>query len=176
MKKIHVTGTLGKYIDWARVPDRLLVEASQRGQIVHAACGAFALGGYVKALPAAYAGYFTSFKRWYRANVKRCILAERTFVSREFGFTGRPDLVVELINGQNALVDLKTPIAESKVWAVQLSAYWYLLDKAGFQIDIAFSLRLRKRGTEALATPYKDWLSDFDIYLSALNAHRALVC
>jgi len=175
MKILHVTEVLGKYIDWGRIPDRILFNACQRGQVIHAACGVFALGGYVAPLPDNYAGYFYSFRRWKNQNVSRVIMAEKTLVDPVFGFTGRPDLVVELINGLVLLVDLKTPIAESKTWRVQLAAYWYLLDKAGVKVNSAASLRVKPNGAEAVAARYDDWLADFDIFLSALNAHRALV-
>jgi predicted RecB family nuclease len=177
MKILHVTEILGKYIDWSRIPDLRLYEACQRGQIVHAACGVSALGGYVAPLPEAYAGYYKSFRRWFDHNVARVIMAEQTLVDSNLGFTGRPDLVVELINGLILLVDLKTPIAESKTWRIQLAAYWYLLDRAGTEVKIqaSASLRLRANGAEAVAVRYDDWLADFDIFLSALNAHRALI-
>lgn len=175
MKILHVTEVLGKYVDFSRVPDFRLFEASQRGRIVHAACGAFALGGYIRPLPDAYAGYFKSFKRWFKNNVKFAVIVERTFVDDALGFTGRPDMVVELINGLYLLVDLKTPIAESRTWAVQLAAYWYLLDKAGVPVNAAASLRLKPNGAEAVAVRYDDWKPDFNIFLSALNAHRALI-
>ena len=176
MKLLHVTEVLGKYVNWSRIPDRRLYEACQRGQIVHAACGASALGGYVAPLPDAYAGYFKSFRRWFDHNVKRVLMAEQTLTNGNFCFTGRPDLVVELINGLVLLVDLKTPLAESKTWRVQLAAYWYLLDKPKIiTVDSSASLRLKPNGAEAVAVRYDDWLADFDIFLSALNAHRALV-
>ena len=178
MKLLHVTEVLGKYVDWSRIPDLHLYEACQRGQIVHAACGVSALGGYVAPLPEAYAGYYKSFRRWFDHNVARVIMAEQTLVDSNFGFTGRPDLVVELINGLILLVDLKTPIAESKTWRVQLAAYLYLLNKhfdTGKLVVNSASLRLRANGAEAIAVRYDDWLADFDIFLSALNAHRALI-
>ena len=176
MKIYHVTEILGKYVDWSRIPDLRLYEACQRGQIVHAACGVSALGGYVAPLPDVYAGYFKSFRRWFDANVARVIMAEQTLVDSNLGFTGRPDLVVELINGLILLVDLKTPIAESKTWRFQLAAYWYLLDKPKIiKVDASASLRVRANGAEAVAVRYDDWLADFVIFLSALNAHRALI-
>jgi len=176
MRFLHVTEVLGKYIDFSRIPDLRLYEACQRGQIVHAACGATALGGYVAPLPDRFAGYLESFKRWFTNNVRRVLMVEQTLVCESFGFTGRPDMVVELINGLVLLVDLKTPLVESKTWAVQLAAYWYLLDKPKIiNVDSSASLRVRPNGAEAVAVRYDDWLADFDIFLSALNAHRALI-
>lgn len=175
MRLLHVTEVLAKYIDFSRVPDLRLYEACQRGKMVHSACTAFALGAWVRPLPDAYKGYFESFSRWFSHNVIRVIFAEQTFFNSALGFTGRPDLVVELINGLLLLIDLKTPIAESKTWRVQLAAYCYLMDQAGVKINASASLRLRANGAEAIAVRYDDWLNDFNIFLSALNAHRALI-
>jgi len=175
MKNYHVTEVLGKYINWSKIPDLRLFEACQRGQIVHTACGALALGAWVRALPEEYSGYVKSFERWFNNNVKRVVIVEQTFVSKSLGFSGRPDMVVELINGLLLLVDLKTPIAESKTWKFQLAAYQYLLHEAGIKTPAAASLRLRANGSEAIAVRYDDWLNDFNIFLSALNAHRSLI-
>jgi len=175
MKIYHVTEVLGKYVDWSKIPDLRLFEACQRGQIVHAACGALALGAWVRALPEAYSGYVKSFERWFKNNVKRVVIVEQTFVSKSLGFSGRPDMVVELINGLLLLVDLKTPIAESKTFKFQLAAYMYLLNQGGIYPQGAASLRLKAKGSEAIAVRYDDWQNDFNIFLSALNAHRSLI-
>ena len=175
MKILHVTEILGKYVDFSRVPDQALFMASQRGQIVHRVCGAYAVGAYVAGLPDHLVGYFKSFKRWFDANVKAVVLVEKTMVDPTLGFTGRPDLVVELFNGLDLLTDLKTPIAESKTWGVQLSAYWHLCNRYGIRLDGAASLRLKPNGGEAIATRYDNSANDFNVFLSALNAHRYLI-
>lgn len=175
MKIYHVTEILAKYVDFSRVPDLRLYEATQRGRIVHAACVAFALGAFVKPLPAAFSGYFQSFVDWFDINVVQVVLAEQTFLNEGFGFTGRPDLLVKLIGGEYVIVDLKTPVAVSGTWQFQLAAYWYLLDSEAYKIDYAASLRLRPNGGRALATTYSNWKTDFNIFLNALNAHRGII-
>lgn len=175
MKILHVTEILGKYVDFSRVADQVLFEASQRGQIIHRCCGAYALGGYVAPLPDHLAGYFKSFCRWFDANVKRVVLVEKTMVDETLGFTGRPDLVVELFTGHILLIDIKTPAAVNKAWRVQLAAYTYLLNQIYIKVDGAASIRLKSSGGEAVANRYDDWLADFNVFLSALNAHRFLI-
>ena len=175
MRIFHVTEILGKYVDFSRIPDQVLFEACQRGQIVHSACSALALGAWVRPLPPTYSGYFESFERWFNNNVKRVVIVEKTFVNETLGYTGRPDLVVELINGLFLLVDIKTPIAEGKTWKVQLAAYNYLLNQVGIFPQSSASLRLKPNGAEAIAVRYDDWIYDFNIFLSALNAHRSLI-
>jgi len=175
MNIYHVTEILRKYVDFSRVPDLRLYEASQRGSIVHRACAAFCSGAYVAPLGEAYQGYFVSFQRWFDAYVKKVVLVEKTFIDSVWGFTGTLDLFCEMSNGVRALIDIKTPIAESHAWRVQLSAYRHLLESNGIETNASIALRLKKDGSEAIATRYPKWKDDFKVFLFALNAHRALI-
>jgi predicted RecB family nuclease len=91
------------------------------------------------------------------------------------GFTGRLDLLLKLNSDLVALVDIKTPVTESPLWKVQLSAYRYLLQEAGIKVDTAIALQPRRNGTQAKAYRWDEWQDHFAVFLSALNAHRNLV-
>ena len=174
MKIYSVTEVLGKYIDWGKISDYVLAAACLRGTDTHFACHSYVKLGYVLNLPENCKGYLKSFTDWYDANVKKCILAEKRFHDSVLGFTGRPDFVFELDNGEIVLTDIKTPLAESPTWKCQLAAYEHLVDKiGGLEVDDIMSLRLHPKGGPARGKRYKgSRAAAFNAFLSALNAHR----
>jgi len=176
MKIYSVTEVLGKYFDWSKIPDQVLAEACTRGSLVHSACAARALGGYVGRLPGMYAGYYESFCTWHANNVKATVFCEHRITCEKFGFTGQMDFVFLLNSNEFALVDVKTPIALGKSWKCQLAAYEYLLGTKDFEVDSIMSLRLKMSGGAALGERYDgERVSSFNVFLSALNAHRSLI-
>ena len=178
MKIYHVTEVLGKYVDFTRIPDQIMYEACQRGKLVHSAAAALALGTWHKPLPDLYEGYFQSFKRWYHHHVEEAILVEHRLTDSVLGYTGQLDLLALLINGQFALVDLKTPITESKTWKVQLATYKHLAEEEGHRVDYGLVVQPKASGAEAKAIPYMPdsmaAVGDFSVFLCALTAHRNL--
>ena len=176
MKIYSVTEVLGKYFDWSKIPDQILAKACRRGSIVHSACAARALGGYVGRVPELYSGYLHSFDEWFESNVFKTILCEHRITCNRLGFTGQLDFVFELISGELALVDIKTPAVHGSSWACQLAAYDYLLKLEGITVDCMLSLRLKLRGGAALGQRYEgNRANDFNVFLSALNSHRNLI-
>jgi hypothetical protein len=176
MKIYSVTTVLGKYFDWSKIPDQILAEACTRGSLVHSACAARALGGYVGRLPGLYAGYYKSFCNWYENNVKATIFCEHRITCEKLGFTGQLDFVFLLNTSETALVDIKTPVSLGKTWKCQLSAYSHLLETVDFSVDALMSLRLRMSGGAALGDRYEgERVSSFNVFKSALNAHRNLI-
>ena len=103
MEIYSVTTVLGKYFDWSKIPDQVLAEACKRGSLVHSACAARALGGYVGRLPGMYAGYYESFCTWHENNVRETILCEHRIVCEKLGFTGQLDFVFVLKNNNYRL-------------------------------------------------------------------------
>ena len=177
MKIFHVTEVLGKYFDWSLIPDQLLAEACTRGNVVHITCGAYALGAHLtKIQNPAYRGFIESFIRWFDDNVAEVVAVEQAFINLVLGYTGRLDFLFRLNSGELALVDIKTPAALSKTWRCQLAAYNALLTNAKVTADAIMSLRLKANGGPALGNRFEgNILQDYNVFLSALNAHRALI-
>ena len=174
MKIYSVTEVLGKYIDWGKISDYVLAAACLRGTDTHFACHSYVKLGYAIKLPTDCIGYYESFVNWYHGCVFKTILSETRFTDPNLGFTGRPDFVFELDNGEIVLTDIKTPLAESPTWKCQLAAYEHLVDKiGGLEVDDIMSLRLHPEGGPAKGKRYKgSRAAAFNAFLSALNAHR----
>ena len=176
MKIYHVTEVLSKYMDWSMIPDQLLAHACKRGSWVHAACEAVALGYYVERKRFDnYGEYVKSFQRWFDITVKDVLAVEKKITCNALGFEGRLDFLLVFNTGERVLVDIKTPVALQKTWACQLSAYEYLASAEGEKVDAVMSLRLKADGGAALGKRYLNSTEDFNIFLSALNAHRSLM-
>ena len=81
-----------------------------------------------------------------------------------------------LYSAELVLLDVKTPAGLGKTWGCQVSAYDYLLRQKEIEVDSLMSLRLRMDGGAALGQRYEgNRLNDFNVFLSALNAHRNLI-
>jgi hypothetical protein len=169
----RVTEVISDYSDFSMVPPDVLNMASERGTAVHALCAAYAKGIYTP-VPEPYGGYLNSFMSWFDSEVYRVIDLERRFTHKAFGFTGQPDLIVVLYNGEIVLIDLKTPVTKYKTWKAQLAAYLRLARAEYPGIKKAGSLRLNPDGKTATM----DWLEPkeelvaFNAFLSKLNADR----
>jgi hypothetical protein len=166
------TEVLGKYVDWHRIPDKILAQAIRRGNSVHTACGGYALGGYVAPLPLQYQGYFDSFKLWYDQFVERTIEVEKRYTCHLYKYTGQLDIISFLKSKRFALIDIKTPVTESKTWRIQLASYRHLLQSNDIEVDESMILQPKASGKIARAYKYDDWEMDFNIFIGALNAHR----
>ena len=170
MKLISVTTVLSPFNDFSQVPPERLAAAAQRGTEVHQTCAAYAKGlpvfetsGYL---------YFQSFKNWFDKYVKRALFVEAEFSDPSvYGIIGHVDLVAELVDGRIVVVDYKTPVAESKSWALQISAYCHLVEPVVGKCD-GMALMLSGEGKPAKAIAYKYQASDFAVFISALTVWR----
>jgi predicted transglutaminase-like protease len=81
-----------------------------------------------------------------------------------------------MMDGQYALLDLKTPLAGSRTWFAQIAAYKRAAIENGYKVDNAGTIQADPNG----GTARVKWLSDtkenelmaFNAFLGALNAHR----
>ena len=166
-----VTEVIGPWVDWSKIPPGTLQAAQERGTAVHELCANYARGLW-SPVPEEYAGYFESFLYWFNSSVMEVILVEERLFAQGAGFCGQIDLLIESKNGEAQLIDLKTPLALSKSWRVQLAAYQELCEKNGHHPDRIGSLRLNKEG----GIPRMDWFeggsADLNIFMSALNCWR----
>lgn len=151
-----VTQVISPFVDFSQIKADVLEAACKRGTAVHDVCSRIALGEFVIGIEPAYDGYIRSFEKWFFTQVKEVILAERRLYDEGLCFHGKPDLIVRLVDGRLALVDLKTPIAHQKSWAMQLGAYTRLADVNGYHVDVAGTLRLDPTGK----TPKMKWYED----------------
>ena len=172
MKLYGVTHVLGKFIDFGSIPDQVLYKAAQRGGGVHRGCAAFVLGAW-SPKNVDYQGYVDSFKGWYNLYVDKVLMVEQHFVDEHFGFQGRVDFVFKLVTGFVALVDIKTPVTESRTWKCQLAAYKTLIESnTDVVINKCLALQLKAGGQPPLAFPYEYYHDDFAVFI----IHHTLLC
>ena len=168
MKLISVTTVLSPFNDFSAVPPERLAAAAQRGTEVHQACAAYAKGLPVFQL----SNYFDSFRTWFDKYVKRALFVEAEFSDPSvYGIIGHVDLVAELVDSRIVVVDYKTPVAESKTWPLQVSAYCHLVEPLVGKCD-GMALMLSGEGKPAKAIAYKYQASDFAVFISALTVWR----
>jgi len=110
-------------------------------------------------------GYVTSFKKWLP---KQFIPRPDRFYCDEFRLTGECDAIYKE-NGGLVLVDIKTPIKESKTWRLQGSAYSYLAKKAGYDIKRIEFIKLDKNGSAPQVYVYEE---DMTLFLKCLEIYR----
>lgn len=185
MKYFSVTQILRPFIDFSKVPPGALAYAADRGTRVHHIClNLYACGMPTLNVPDDCKGFFESFKNWFDDYVAEVFFIEKEFIEKRFCYVGHVDLVCLLRDGRIVIVDLKTPAAESKSWALQLAAYRIAVNHH-FRVDYnkkpaitvpakngCMSLRLRKNGKRAVASVYQYSEDDFALFLSALNVYR----
>lgn len=172
-----VTQTMGPWTDkvLAKIPEALLDRAAKRGTAVHDYCGRIALGEWVVGIPTEHQGYVTSFNLWFDSQVAEVILVETRLYDEILMFHGRPDLIVRLVDGRIALVDLKTPVQHQRAWAVQLAAYNRLADVNGYRVDCSGTLRLDNGGRTPTMKWYTEGKRPFVTFQSALNVHHYMM-
>jgi hypothetical protein len=167
-----VTSVISPWVDFSHVPPDRLELASERGTRVHTACAAFAMGFPPGGLQEGDRGYLQSYERWFFATVKKVILVEERLVHTALGYHGQIDLFVEAYSGEFLLPDLKTPLAKSKGWRVQMAGYRELCIVNGYKVDRVGSLRLSPEGKPPKMDWYEEGAQDFTVFLSCLNATR----
>lgn len=97
-----------------------------------------------------------AYRSWLNANVHRVIAAEPRVASKTHGVAGSIDLVAEMIDGQNAILDLKTGSMVPDTTPLQCSAYGrLLLEQDGIQTTRRIAIHLpRKNPGELTAIEY----------------------
>jgi hypothetical protein len=179
IKRPHVTQVLWSWQNFSGISPDVLEAAADRGVRVHALCAAIAKGLWLPEVPEDCQGFVSSFENWFKKAVQEVVMVEQELHDPVHRFTGTPDLIC-LIKGDKkhlTLVDIKTPLAESKTWRLQLSAYKWLAVRNNhlfpLPIERIISLRLSKEGKAAKVLEYSKTANhDFAIFLSCLTAWR----
>lgn len=173
-----VTEVIAPWVDFSGIPAAVLNHASERGTEVHRVClDLYAQGLPVVGIDAEARGYFESFRLWFDKRVEEVLLTEVRLFDDAHGYSGQMDLLIKIkqaYGGEVWMVDLKTPLAQSKSWRVQLAAYRALLiSQKGITPDHCGSLRLDPNGGAARVDWYEGSADgDFNVFLSCLNAYR----
>jgi len=177
LQPIHCTEVLSKYGNYGLVPSDVLCAAQDRGKAVHKICSSIALGLPIFVEPdETIAGYVKSFTQWYKTAVDEVVLAETELVSQRWKVICTPDLIVRLRSDPAlAIVDLKTPVSESRLWRAQLAMYMCCALELGFDVRRYLAVRLDRDGKFPKVTEYTTYKRDLLAYLHALAAHRYFV-
>lgn len=173
MRYPSVTQIISPWADFSMIKPEVLERATARGTQVHQICSAIALGLWVPSVPEECQGYVDSFKRWFEL-VEEVIICEKELINTDLGFKGHPDIVVRYKGEKHVrVVDLKTPLANQKIWRVQIAAYNNLVESCErSDIDKSGTLRLSPDGKLPIYNQYRNLLEDFNIFLSAFNCWR----
>ena len=148
--------------------------AANHGIWVHAACEAVARGECVDdpvLLP-----YVEPYSSWLNANVHRVLAAEPQVASRTHGVAGSIDLVAEMIDGQNAIIDLKTGSTVPDTTPIQTSAYGrLLLEQDGVETTRRIAIHLPRKSPGELTVieyPAETEPEDWRVFLCCLILYR----
>jgi hypothetical protein len=170
-----VTDILSPYVDkrWFKEIHRV------RGSEVHRVVTCKLVKSWAKPINPAWKGYVVSILRWCQENIKRVIMVETRFVDDLYKYTGKLDLVAELLDGRIGLGDFKTSVAAGKTWPLQTAGYKLLYEKNSPdlpKIDIRFGVRGREDGSKpALVNWYEDHQADETSFLYANHLYHNLM-
>lgn len=176
LKMLRVTSIIAPYNDFSHVPPDRLEAAALRGTGVHQYLNAY-LNDLFLPKPEGAEGYCDSGSRWIDLNVKRVISAEREYRDEVLGYYGHPDAVLELTTGKIWIPDWKSPLIESKSWALQIAGGYHHLICAAHRYKpenvIPGALMLDPKGGTAHMKRYdreQDYY--FAIFIGLLNAAK----
>lgn len=167
-----VSQIISPYKSFAGIPEAVMAAASERGTAVHDACFCLAKGQYPGPLDQVVLGHYNSFQRWFDSQVQDVILVEQRLVHPAYLYHGEPDLIVKLKTGKIALIDIKTPVMPTKVWAAQVAGYRILASAHKIKIDLAGWIQTDREGGVPRVTLAKSGLEDITIFLQMLNIER----
>lgn len=163
----RVTSCLSFASGMDKIPPEVLQRACDRGTVVHSA-----IDGIIKRLgdfsEPEHKGYIDSFKLW--AADKMLLPAPHRFYDDELMITGEIDCYILKDVWSNTIFDFKTSARESKMWALQGSAYKYLASKAmDIDIDKCVFVKLDKNGLYPVIYEYE---YNFSMFKSYLDVYR----
>jgi hypothetical protein len=167
-----VTQTISPFVDFSKIPPAMLEHAAIRGTRVHNICFAHTKGLWAPIEPDII-GYVDSFRRWFDHVVREVYFIEERLVDDVFGFHGEPDMLVLSKHWEVMLVDVKTPLAKSKSWRLQMAGYKRLVEISSYpNPQKVGSLRLSPDGKTPHMDFYDDSAQDLNLFLQALQLHK----
>ena len=173
---LRVTECLSKYNDFSKIDPLILHNACERGTKVHNYCFLYAKQEYFpEPDDNNIAGFVESFAQFFDEMVEDVIELEKRYYDKDFKITGAIDAVVRLRGSDvPVIIDYKTPVAESKTWKMQLSAYKWLYDNdlnTKEKSKRRIALMLKKDGSFPKIIEYTS-PQDWELYKAALSLHR----
>lgn len=163
---IRVTKVLEPYSGLGKVNPDIIKNAAERGSRVHEICDAIIENLGILDMEPNLEGYISSFEQW-RKN-KLFIPKPERFYCYKHMITGECDSIY-IDNGDLVLVDYKTPLRESKTWALQCSAYGYLARQSGYEIKRVEIVKLSKEGKYPTIYQYEE---NLDMFLKCLEVYK----
>jgi len=172
---LRVTEVMKPFIDFSKIPPKVLKHACDRGTKVHRLAELYAKDEYFPEPEPELSGYVDSFKMWFDEMVEEVVSLEVRLYDNTLMITGAIDLVAKLKGSDGpVIVDYKTPANASKSWALQLSAYQnlYNIQKDNKEkVNRRIALQLMKDGKYPKIHEYTN-PKDFEIYKGILQAVR----
>lgn len=162
----RVSQVLYPFSGLTKIDPSILKNAADRGTRVHELCDSLMSNFGIFEMEPDLSGYIESFKKYF--NDKNFIDKPPRFYCDEHKITGECDALYKTEDGL-VLVDLKTPVRESKTWRLQGSAYSYLAKKAGYSVSRIEFVRLCKKGKEPEIFIYEE---NFPKFLQYLQVYR----
>lgn len=162
----RVTEVLSIFSGLNKINPDVLRNAADRGTLVHKIIESIEEGFGKEDVPDIAIGYIYSYEKW--ATGKDFLLAPKRFYDDELMITGLVDSIYK--DGEHlVLVDYKTPVRESKTWAMQASAYSFMCKKNGYNISRIEFVKLDKTGKEPKIYTY---VEDMQMFHKILECYR----
>lgn len=183
---LRVTEILKPFAGYGHIPQDILDNAAARGTMVHQYCNAIVQGfpdietvildetdpfyeDKKKRLDQAKL-YVNSFRKW--EPEKKTIFFPSRFNDTDLGITGECDGLWKDKEMGWILFDLKTSCKEGKTWPLQIAAYRYLAEKAGYKIDNQIAIHLFKNEKKPGIYEY-EYERNLDLFFACLKAYKA---
>jgi hypothetical protein len=163
----RVTDVLYPFSGLDQIDPDILKRAADRGTFIHKVCESIIQCMPYPEVPSSWVGYIDSFKIWYEG--KNFLNNPGRFFCDDLMLTGECDGIYINNDKERVLFDLKTPLKESKTWALQGSAYHYLANKNSCQVDKIEFVKLSKDGKAPKIYQYEP---NFELYRKCLDVFR----
>lgn len=163
----RVTEVLYPFSGLKDVNADLVQHAAERGTKVHKICESIVLGLGEWEVDEETRPYVESFKLWWHQGHNVVAIEER-FYDDEYMLTGAVDLILRT-EECDIILDIKTSYKPSKTWLLQGSAYAYMANKAGYNIQKIWFLHLNKSGGLPKVIEYQQ---RWDLYLSCWHVYN----
>ena len=168
-----VTQVLGPWTDWSKIPPDKLEFAKTRGSQIHAIIACILKNLWIAYIPPECEPYIDSFNLWLPV-VDEVVMVEETLIDKAHGYKGTPDAILRIRGDEeDTLCDWKSPVAESKSWRLQISAYRALAMQNGYLIHRTGALQLSPKGNVAKFREYSGTIvHDYSLFLNALSIYK----
>jgi hypothetical protein len=170
---IRVTHILSYFSGLNKINPEILQNAADRGKEVHDICIGMLQNIGECSMREDTFPYVDSFKKWFYDHLKQVENVHFIFPDRfycdKYKITGECDFLYKDKEGALVLADLKTSAKENKTWLLQGSAYAYLAEKAGYEIDKIQFIKLSKTGEYPQIFEYEE---NFEMFLRIFSVYK----